>query len=106
MANRLACAFRVSEDMSYSAGSRVVGRLAKRDALYLGNDILTTWRKTATITFLSLENQQNNKRVSSVCHDDLERRDGRGRGRLKEGGDICIRIANSCCCMEETNTTL
>jgi len=106
MANRLACAFRVSEDMSYSAGSRVVGRLAKRDALHLGNDILTTWHKTAlaTITFLSLENQQNNKQVSSVCHDDLERRDG--RGRLKEGGDICIHLANSCCCMEETNTTL
>ena len=38
MANRSACAFRVSEDMSYSAGSRVVGRLAKRDGSYLGNE--------------------------------------------------------------------
>lgn len=40
MANRSACAFRVSGDMSYSAGSRVVGRLARRDGSYLGKDIL------------------------------------------------------------------
>ena len=28
------------------------------------------------------------------------------RGRVKEGGDICIHIADLLCCTAETNTTL
>lgn len=44
MANRSACAFRASEDTSYSAGSRVVGKEARRDGLYSGNDILAARR--------------------------------------------------------------
>ena len=27
-------------------------------------------------------------------------------GRFKGGGDICIFMADSCCCTAETNTTL
>ena len=27
-------------------------------------------------------------------------------GQLKREGDICLLIADSCCCMAETNTTL
>ena len=31
----------------------------------------------------------------------------RGGGReVKEGGDICILITDSCCCTAETNTTV
>ena len=33
--------------------------------------------------------------------DDLEERDG--GGGVQEGGDICIHIADSLCCTEETN---
>ena len=29
-----------------------------------------------------------------------------GRRVVPEGGDICILMADSCCCMAETNTTL
>ena len=29
-----------------------------------------------------------------------------GGRKAQEGGDICIHIADSCCCMAETNTTL
>ena len=39
--------------------------------------------------------------------DDLEGRDGLGGGRdVQEGGDICILMADSHCCMAETNITL
>ena len=27
-----------------------------------------------------------------------------GGGKVKEGEDICIHMANSCCCMAEANT--
>ena len=37
--------------------------------------------------------------------DDLERWDGDG-SEAREGGDICMHMANSCCCAEETNTML
>ena len=33
--------------------------------------------------------------------------DGERDGReVQEGGDICIPMADSCCCMAETNATL
>ena len=39
--------------------------------------------------------------------DNLEGWDGVGDGReVQEGGDIYIPMADSCCCMAETNTTL
>ena len=39
--------------------------------------------------------------------DDLEGGDGVGGGReVQEGGDICILMADSHCCMAETNITL
>ena len=39
--------------------------------------------------------------------DDLEGRDVGGGGReAQEGGDICIHIADSCCCTAKINTTL
>ena len=39
--------------------------------------------------------------------DDLEGWDGVWGGReVQEGGDICRLMADSCCCMAETNTTL
>ena len=38
--------------------------------------------------------------------DDLEGWDGRGGREAKAGGDICICIADSCCCTAETNTLL
>ena len=28
------------------------------------------------------------------------------RGQAQEGGNVCILMADSCCCMAETNTTL
>ena len=31
---------------------------------------------------------------------------GIGWGRRWEGGDICIHMADSCCCMAETITTM
>ena len=31
---------------------------------------------------------------------------GRGGREVQDGGDICIPVADSCCCMAETNTTL
>ena len=30
----------------------------------------------------------------------------RGEGKFKEGEDICILTADSCCCMAEANTIL
>ena len=39
--------------------------------------------------------------------DDLEGCDGGRSGKeVQEGGDICILMADSHCCMAETNTTL
>ena len=39
--------------------------------------------------------------------DDLEGGDGVGGGReVQEGGDICILMSDSHCCMAETNITL
>ena len=38
--------------------------------------------------------------------DDLEGWDREGGREMQEGGDICIRIADSLCCIAETNTTL
>ena len=39
--------------------------------------------------------------------DDLEGGDGVGGGReVQEGGDICILMADSPCCMAETNITV
>ena len=39
--------------------------------------------------------------------DNLEGWDGVKGGReVQEEGDICFLMANSCCCMEETNTIL
>ena len=29
-----------------------------------------------------------------------------GRREVQDGGDICIPVADSCCCMAETNTIL
>ena len=47
------------------------------------------------------------RELSSVLYDNLQGRDlGRGGREAQEGGDICIHIANSRCCMAETNTTL
>ena len=41
-----------------------------------------------------------------MLRDDPEGRDGVGRGRQGQEGDICILMADSCQCMAETNTTL
>ena len=42
-----------------------------------------------------------------VLCDNLEGWDGVGGGREGlEGGDICISLADSCCCLAETNTIL
>ena len=38
--------------------------------------------------------------------DDLEGWDGEGGRDIQEGGDICIRIADSLYCTAETNTAL
>ena len=47
------------------------------------------------------------RELSSVLYDNLQGQDlGRGGREAQEGGDICIHIANSRCCMAETNTTL
>ena len=35
--------------------------------------------------------------------DDPERWDGKFEKEAQEGGDICILIADSCCCRAETN---
>ena len=44
------------------------------------------------------------RELNSVICDDLELWDGNGvRGKFK---NICIHIADSLCCTEETNTTL
>ena len=46
-------------------------------------------------------------KLSSVLCGDLEGWDGgMGRREAEEGGDICILIADSRCCIAETNTTL
>ena len=37
--------------------------------------------------------------------EDLERWDG-GRTEGQEGSDVCIHVADSCCCTAETDTTL
>ena len=42
-----------------------------------------------------------------VLCDNPEGCDGLGGGReAEEGGDMCIPMADSCCCMAETNTVL
>ena len=42
-----------------------------------------------------------------MLYDDLEGWGGRRGGReVQEGGDICILMADSHCCMAETDTTL
>ena len=42
-----------------------------------------------------------------VLCDNLEGWDGVGGGKESlEGGDICIYLADSCCCLAETNTML
>ena len=38
-----------------------------------------------------------------VC-DDLEGWDGGNRKRAQEGGNMCIHVADSCCCTAKTNT--
>ena len=41
-----------------------------------------------------------------IC-DNLEGWGGVGGGReIQEGGDVCIPMTDSCCCMAETNTIL
>ena len=45
----------------------------------------------------------NHREFNSVFCDDLERWDG-GRRELQEGGDICVHIADSLCCITVTNT--
>ena len=41
-----------------------------------------------------------------MLRDDLEGWDDRGWGEAQDGEDICILLADSCCCTAETNTTL
>ena len=41
-----------------------------------------------------------------MLRDDLEGGDDRGWGEAQDGEDICILLADSCCCTAETNTTL
>ena len=43
---------------------------------------------------------------SARCSDDLEGWNEGGEMETQEGGDICVRIADSCFCTAETNTTL
>ena len=45
--------------------------------------------------------------LNPVLHDDLEGWNGLGGwGEVRERGDICILMAGSHCCVEETNTIL
>ena len=41
--------------------------------------------------------------LSSMLYDDLERCDGEVGKEAQDGGDICLLIADSCCCRGETN---
>ena len=46
------------------------------------------------------------RELNPVFCDNLEGWDGVGGGRdVQEGGDICILMADSYCCMAETNIT-
>ena len=46
------------------------------------------------------------QRAQLVLCDNLGDELGRGRREAQEGGDICLLMADSHCCMAETNTTL
>ena len=46
------------------------------------------------------------RELSSVPCDDLERWDAGVGEEAWEGGNICVHIADSCCCTAETNTIL
>ena len=46
------------------------------------------------------------RELSSALGDALEGWDGGGGREAQKEGDICILIADSCCCTAETNTTL
>ena len=47
------------------------------------------------------------RELNPLLSDKLEECDGMGDGRgVQEGWDICIPVADSCLCMEETNTIL
>ena len=42
-----------------------------------------------------------------MLYEDLERWDGvKGGSEVQEGGNVCILMADSRCCMAETNMTL
>ena len=45
------------------------------------------------------------KEPSPVLWDDLQGFLWEGGKEAQEGGDICIHMADSCCCIAETNTT-
>ena len=55
---------------------------------------------------MDIEEAADGGRNATLC-DNLGRWDGVGGGReVGEGGDICISMADPCCCMTETNTIL
>ena len=45
------------------------------------------------------------RELNPVLCDNLEGRDG-GREKVQDGGDLCVLVANLCCCMAEANTIL
>ena len=56
---------------------------------------------------MDIEEAADGGRNATLC-DNLGRWDGVGGGgrEVGEGGDICISMADPCCCMTETNTIL
>ena len=55
---------------------------------------------------MDIEEAADGGRNAMLC-DNLGRWDGVGGGReVGEGRDICISMADPCCCMTETNTIL
>ena len=66
---------------------------------YLRSEVLSEITR-----FQPLQQGLYNVLCTMLC-DDLEGRNGDGGGDAGHGGDICILMADLCCCMAETNTT-
>ena len=61
------------------------------------------------INYITLLNEKNymviSKETKPVVNSDFKNKTNLGVGR-REGGDICILMADSQCCIAETSTTL
>ena len=67
---------------------------------YLRSEVLSEITR-----FQPLQQGLYNVLCTMLC-DDLEGRNGDSGWDAGQGGDICILMADLCCCMAETNTTL